>query len=817
VRRFGMMRRSHLALVTLTLVSFVVSTAQAQDPIMEDYTAYPMFLASGVQPNILIILDNSASMNQMAYGYHEDGEYHPDDFGAIVTGYVDGGDGNTLVDNDAAFTESVESGDILHNIEDGSTGVITAVTDTTLTIGGGMSSSHTNDSNDDDSSKGKERYWVEHVALKDPCTVDEGYYGYFVPTARYTVSNNRFVRDDTNGEWNGSFLNWLTMRRVDVGRKVLMGGLATSRTGGGNQHNIGESPVMTDSKFIKLVSDPSGYSPYDNRYFYKIADGYIEVYQLDVGEPDLNYTKDFTLENTLNTGDDHIFSDYEMDYVGENIYELRLRESTIRGNAVGGVDSPIDENSSYRYYLYDPDAYFIGNVHPGDFFVNEGDASTGFVTAVPKTVDELLDALRDKDWILYDMFDDSGSGDSWVGYPDRTYLPCDNHDNFTQCENSGNLPPALASLIGHIVIFSTPLVPYGPHGGESYHFERTSRATQVARFKIEVDRDGTKPDEARDFVDGNIAGLLQKIGDRARFGLEFYNTSQGGKVVREVGSNMTDLITQIENTSCDTWTPLAESVHEGLRYYQQVSPYYGDDYSTNNQWDPFYFGDIGEFVECPKSFILHITDGESTQDQDIPAELQDYDGDGSDPGSYPDNGSDYLDDVTLWGHTTDLRPNLPDDSGRQDVAYYTVFAFGKGSRLLKDAAINGGFWDLNSDNSPGPDTKEWDRDQDGLPDTYYEAPQGFQLEAKIYQAITDILKRAASGTAVSVLSTSERGEGTVYQAFFRPKVTENLEEIKWLGYLRCLWVDSYGNMREDTAADSRLVLIDLRMQTETVR
>ena len=56
------------------------------------------------------------------------------------------------------------------------------------------------------------------------------YYGYFDPSSRYTYNSNDFVRS-ANGEWSGNWLNWLSMRRIDVLRKVLMGGLATSRQG----------------------------------------------------------------------------------------------------------------------------------------------------------------------------------------------------------------------------------------------------------------------------------------------------------------------------------------------------------------------------------------------------------------------------------------------------------------------------------------------------------------------------------------------------------------------------------------------------------
>ena len=42
------------------------------------------------------------------------------------------------------------------------------------------------------------------------------------------------------------------------------------------------------------------------------------------------------------------------------------------------------------------------------------------------------------------------------------------------------------------------------------------------------------------------------------------------------------------------------------------------------------------------------------------------------------------------------------------------------------------------------------------------------LSGSCYTAINDILKRAASGTAVSVLATTGEGEGTLVQAYFRP-------------------------------------------------
>ena len=48
-------------------ISFM-QPAVATEPNITDYTAYPIFMVQAVKPNIMIILDNSGSMNYNAYG-----------------------------------------------------------------------------------------------------------------------------------------------------------------------------------------------------------------------------------------------------------------------------------------------------------------------------------------------------------------------------------------------------------------------------------------------------------------------------------------------------------------------------------------------------------------------------------------------------------------------------------------------------------------------------------------------------------------------------------------------------------------------------
>ena len=54
-------------LTLLCIFSLVVLPTAASGQTMADYTSYPLFLSQTVTPNILIILDNSLSMNLQAY------------------------------------------------------------------------------------------------------------------------------------------------------------------------------------------------------------------------------------------------------------------------------------------------------------------------------------------------------------------------------------------------------------------------------------------------------------------------------------------------------------------------------------------------------------------------------------------------------------------------------------------------------------------------------------------------------------------------------------------------------------------------------
>jgi len=347
-----------------------------------------------------------------------------------------------------------------------------------------------------------------------------------------------------------------------------------------------------------------------------------------------------------------------------------------------------------------------------------------------------------------------------------------------------------------------------------------------------------------------VEGVLQKVvGTRARIGLTFYNTNTGGNVRVSVGGgSLSSTINAINEKRPDSNTPLAETLWTVAGYFAQeaaITPvgtpgprYNSDDYRINNTNDPLNYGTGGQprWSSCAKSYVLYITDGEPCADGYLPATLADYASGrsayncsgGSCPavGSFPAStfpscpAGNYvagIEDVALWMHTTDLRNNggTPDIgvnnmSGIQNLTLYAVFAFGKGSTLLRYAAINGGFEDLNGSNTPDQQS-EWDQNGDNEPDNFYEADEGYALEQAIENALSTILRRASSGTAASVLASGEGSGANLVQAVFYPRRMIGNDIIAWVGENQNLWyyVDPFfrnSNIREDTVSDKILNL-----------
>lgn len=338
-----------------------------------------------------------------------------------------------------------------------------------------------------------------------------------------------------------------------------------------------------------------------------------------------------------------------------------------------------------------------------------------------------------------------------------------------------------------------------------------------------------------DIPEPEYRGVLDQIGDKddnrhwdedaPLFGLWHYNFDRGGYIRDYIGDpDIIDMRNHINDMKCDNWTPLAENYFEILHFFSQALPYYYNaDYTRNPRalHDPYYDKNLRDMVPCRKSFVIMITDGESTMDQEIPdadlsmpncTNLRNY-WDGINP-LLPSNGTDYLDDICLYGHVNDMRPDVGSGWGAreldddQSVECFVIYAFGTiGSGLLMDAAKCGGFTDKNGDNLPGPDSTEFDKDGNGIPDNYYQAASGAEIEQAILSILVDIQAKISSGSGVSMLSVGTKAGGSTVQGQFYPRKIFNTGEIlNWIGTCQSLWLDPFGNLREDNQRDAILDL-----------
>lgn len=194
----------------------------------------------------------------------------------------------------------------------------------------------------------------------------------------------------------------------------------------------------------------------------------------------------------------------------------------------------------------------------------------------------------------------------------------------------------------------------------------------------------------------------------------------------------------------------------------------------------------GVAVPCRKSFILMVTSGTDVGGTPYPSGTSCTNPDGT-----------CLKGNAAYAYNNDLR-TAADMPGTQNLSTYVVHTFGSTTNqaILQNTAAQGG-------------------------GNYYSAGTD-DLADVLRQALQDIIKRAAAGTAASVLASGEGQGANLIQAVFYPRKkfynsgTGVYDEIAWIGRLTNFWyyVDPFfvcSNIREDTVKESpysKLNLID---------
>lgn len=336
---------------------------------------------------------------------------------------------------------------------------------------------------------------------------------------------------------------------------------------------------------------------------------------------------------------------------------------------------------------------------------------------------------------------------------------------------------------------------------------------------------------------GLLSGIIQLETPRASLGLAFYNESdsQGASIDPQIdGSNLpisayrNRIDTPSRFNGMTVGAPLGEALWSIVGQYARIGGaasatgprYHNVDYNPDK--DPYAFH--GGPSRCVKGSVIIISDGEPCNDGNLPTSYAGFNilnyADGTTyncqsgnclaGGGFPSTiipscaaggAVGGLEDVALFAHTQDLRnsPTFGVDNlaNKQNLDIYVVRAFGPdNSNLLRYAAINGNFEDSNGNGYPDPG-------EFSLENIYVQADDGTAIEAALKRIFENLLRRATSGTAASVLASGEGSGANLVQAVFYPRRRFFDEVIEWTGTLQNLWyyVDpffGYSSIREDS-------------------
>ncbi len=246
-------------------------------------------------------------------------------------------------------------------------------------------------------------------------------------------------------------------------------------------------------------------------------------------------------------------------------------------------------------------------------------------------------------------------------------------------------------------------------------------------------------------------------------------------------------------------------------------------------------------IPCAKNFVIVLTDGQwnrgGTSGSVVSTCSIDtgYEGASADP-VVP----------AYWLHKKGFTNSVTGVASTVESLYGVgLWLGGTGEKSLKHVAMYGGFdtsktWPGNMTDYPKvagcvatdcgaaatkgslctalpPTSADWDKDANNTPDTFYSAADASEIKANIMAIILEILRKASSGTAVSVLSSSEGSGANLMQALFYPNRSfDNNTEVSWVSDLMNYWyyMDPFFNssqIREDTVRENAAyTLLDLK-------
>ncbi len=314
-----------------------------------------------------------------------------------------------------------------------------------------------------------------------------------------------------------------------------------------------------------------------------------------------------------------------------------------------------------------------------------------------------------------------------------------------------------------------------------------------------------------------LTTLLANLDDNVNVGLMRYSNdtgndsdtaAQGGMVVKEMGrieDNRAAMTTEINSWNASGWTPLSETLYEATQYYRGDKVYFGG--GENATTYPSVFSKSDKFTsnpngdtpsvtasrnasdktlydspadqDCQKNYLVFLTDGLPTQDNEANARIEALPNFATINGRATCDGTESngkcTDDLSKWLHESDLRADRP---GVQNVTSYWI-GFGNdvatGTAFLEKVAQRGG-------------------------GKYYSAADSAELTEAFSEIISKILEQTTTFTSPTVaVNAFNRTQNLnyLYMSVFKPATS-----YRWLGNIKKYRVTQDGEIRDvnDNAA-----------------
>ncbi len=291
--------------------------------------------------------------------------------------------------------------------------------------------------------------------------------------------------------------------------------------------------------------------------------------------------------------------------------------------------------------------------------------------------------------------------------------------------------------------------------------------------------------------------------------------------IGQSASHTTALANAINEIVADTWTPLGEAIYNAIGYYRQEDPTATTGFKgLNPAASPTdYLTTTNPITEyCQMNNILLLTDGAPTVDQ--ASAMTDYIS-GTVPTALHTVDSETYPAADSYTPAGVDCANLSGGTYLKDLTKFAYEALWHDktcmtgedcSNISTHIVAAGSFSDTGTDECL-PFNLLTDAATNGGT-TLYQAEDLSQLETKLRDAFNSMRAAASAGSAASVISASRGGEGAIYQAIFWPAKSSTTDpdvKAKWIGEVHSLFIDSSGSMYEDSNNDGALDATDKRV------